>query len=124
MVFGRLDDIERVAKEVIEPLQTASRRHFATIPVAKVRPTDLWNKISPMFQRPEGDESVGMGMQVTPNDNGKTLVVWGTEAEVAKAQQLVQEFDDEIARRAGGAGRSRFPTASGPRTWRRRSSGC
>lgn len=91
---GSADDIARIEQAIILPMENASQRIVARIPVSKISPTALYSQIGPMLQTASADGVQG-GPQITPNDAGKSLVVYGTQAQVRKVEQLVEKFDAE-----------------------------
>ncbi len=93
-LFGTPDDIKRIERAIIIPMEQSSQRRIARIEVKNVPPSTLYSQIAPMLQVGADDGEPRGGAQITPNDNGKSLVVWGTEAEIEKITALASQFDD------------------------------
>lgn len=91
---GTPDDIKRIERAIIIPMEQSSQRRIARIEVKNVPPSTLYSQIAPMLQVGTEEGEPRGGAQITPNDNGKSLVVWGTEAEIEKITALASQFDD------------------------------
>ncbi len=91
MVFGKPEDIDRVAERVIDPLEKAIARQLATVPVHNVPPSQIASLIAPMIE--QRGEQAGRNVQITPNDNGKTIIVWGTKADIDWVRELAAQYD-------------------------------
>lgn len=107
MVSGRSDDIDLVQAQIIDPLEEAitSHREIATIPVTKVKPTEILAYIWDFMDQEvttggarAGDRggSVGSPPKIIPNDNSNppTLVVHGSKAQIREITELVERFDN------------------------------
>lgn len=91
MVFGRPEDITRVENEIIQHLEDAGLRRVARIPVEHASPTQVANYVAQFWAGARDGQSAP---QIQANEAGKAIIVFGTAAEVAKATELVKQFDD------------------------------
>ncbi len=94
MVFGRPEDLKRIEEQIINPVEAANTRRVAQIVVQNVPASQVASRVLQFW----GDAGEGASRpNIQPNDNGKMLVVWGTESEIQRAQMLAQAFDDPNA---------------------------
>lgn len=91
MVFGRPEDIERVEREIIQHLEDAGLRRVTRIPVEHASPTQVANYVAQFWAGARDGQSAP---QIQANEAGKAIIVFGTSAEIAKATELVRQFDD------------------------------
>lgn len=90
LVFGIAEDIDKVDELIIQNLESSNRREIASFTVTNALASEIVSSISPYLL----DEATGMNAAVvTPNDDGKKVIVWGTKAQVAKTERLILEFD-------------------------------
>ncbi|MCA9242329.1 MAG: hypothetical protein KDA32_00130 [Phycisphaerales bacterium] len=90
LVFGVSEDIDKVDNLIIQVLESSNRREIASFDVKNALPSEVVSSITPYLL----DEATGLtAAVVTPNDDGHKIIVWGTQAQVGKAQRLIEEFD-------------------------------
>ncbi len=110
MVFGRSEDIDKVETMVIAELENSisDRYTIAEVAVENVPPSQvvsfIYQFLDTNVQQAGGGQRGGRrggsapgtdtGPQIVPNDNGKTLIVRGTNRQVDEVRELVERFDD------------------------------
>ncbi len=108
MVYGRLNDIDKVEQDVIAKMEGALSEHlqFATIEVKDAVPTQLISYIQPFLDqtggqtdtrgRGRGAQTAGrQGPRIIGNDNAKTIIVYGSQRQIEEVQTLVARFDNK-----------------------------
>lgn len=103
LVYGRPEDIDRVETEVIAMLDTAlaSHRDLATILVQNALPSQVASYVEQFLDEsaaaPGGRPGAGGPRPATiiPHDTAGKIVVFGSPAQIARIQSLVEEFDNK-----------------------------
>jgi type II secretion system protein D len=103
LVYGRPEDIDRVESEVIAMLDTAlaSHRDLATILVQNALPSQVASYVEQFLDEsattPSGRPGAAGPRPATiiPHDTAGKIVVYGSQAQIARIQSLVEEFDNK-----------------------------
>lgn len=89
-VYGIQADIDKVQTQVIDVMETSIRKLVERIEVEHLPPSQVKNYLDTFLR---AGEEEGGGPRIEPNDGAKTLVVWGTKAEISRIKDFVSKFD-------------------------------
>ena len=92
MLYGKPEDLDVVEAMVMGQLENAVQRRLEKVAVSNVKPSQIVGLISPLISERSGAQS-RVPPQITPNDNGAALLVFGTQTDIEHVRELTAQFD-------------------------------